>query len=221
MMLEEEEIMSRMMLLVVVGMLIFGMLGCGSSTNTNSTVTVQDTATRFVAKNTTIAAGNKVQFMNVDSEPHQIVSGRLLPQGSQSTIVTIVIGNTGFSPSEVQAELGNTIRFSNVRLTPFTMDIVDDNGTVISTVTFAIGEQQVFTFPGAGLFVFTDHNLSTFRGTIVLFGSPNPDGVFQSPVLQNGGTFLTQFSSPGSIAFYDLNLNNPNQSFKTGTIIVQ
>ena len=215
--------MSRVFIAIVIGTLMCGMLGCGggSGGGGSSTFTVQDSATRFTAKVTTVAVGNKVQFLNVGSEPVQIVSGTLIPQGNSSIVHNIVIGTTGFSPSVLSANLGDTIQFSNNRGSTFVLDIVNDNGTLISTVTLFTGQQQTFDFPGAGIFIFQEHNNSLFRGSITLFGKPNPNGVFQTPVLNNGGTFLLQFNSVGSIDFYDLNQNNPNQSFKTGTINVQ
>lgn len=214
--------MSRLVQLIIVVLAMFCYLtGCGSSNGTNSSFTIQDSSTRFTPKSTTIQTGNKVQFINTDSQNHQIFSGTLEPQGSASVIHTIIIGNTGFSPASTDGNLGDTVIFSNNQTGTFTLDIVNDNGTVISSFSISAGQMQNVDFPGAGLFTYRNHNNSLFNGNIILYGSPNPDGIFFTPVMSNGTSYTLQFNSVGSVSYYDKNLNNPSKSFKTGVINVQ
>lgn len=217
--------MSRAILIAVIGFAICCVSGCGggsgSGGNPGTTSVIKDTATRFIPKNTTITAGNSVQFVNSDTETHKIVSGTLEKEGDPSVIHNIIITSTGFSPSSVQANWGDTIQFSNNQISTFTIDILNEDETVLATFSIDAGMQQTFDFQNAGLYIIQKHNNSAFRGVITLFGSPNPSGVFQTPELGNGGTFLVQFNNPGAFPFFDENLSNPNRSFKTGTINVQ
>jgi plastocyanin len=193
--------------------------GCGGGSDGGKTsVTVRIEQTRFAPKYATIASGGRVQWVNVDAVPHQVVSGTLDPQGSPLAVHTIQITLTGFNPTALTGNLGDTVQFSNISGNPFTMDVVDDNGQLVSTVSFAIGQSKTFTFPGAGQFVFRQHGSSIFQGTIILYGQPDPNGLFISPVLSNGEVFIAQFASTGSLSYYDLDQTNPNRSFKTGII---
>lgn len=216
--------MFRIVAIVLLAVSLGFLLGCGGGSGSggggNSPfVNIEDT--RFFAKNTTIQAGGSVQFTNLVATPQQVVSGTLDPQGNPLVIHTINITLTGFNPNSLTANLGDTIRFNNISGNPFVMDVVDDNGILVSTVVFAVGDLKSFVFPGAGLFIFRQQGSSIFQGSIILFGQPHPDNLFQSPVLTNGGVFKKQFNTVGTFPFYALDQNNPNQSFKTGTIIVQ
>lgn len=213
--------MFRIIIPVCVIVCLACLYGCGGGSGNSTSPFVDIEATRFFAKNTTIQKGSLIQWVNVDAAPHQVVSGRLSPQGSPLVIHIIQITLTGFNPVAVTANLGDSVFFNNISGSPFTMDVVDDNGVLVSTVVFNIGDMKQFTFPGAGLFAFRQNGSQIFQGTIVLFSQPTPDGLFMSPVLLNGEVFARQFDVPGQFSFFDLDLNNPNQSFKTGTITVQ
>jgi plastocyanin len=216
--------MFRIVACLTAAVCLVSIMGCGGGSGTGGDPTlVQDQIqqTRFSPKYVTIKVGGQIRWVNVDAIQHQIVSGTLDPQGSPLVIYTIDITITGFNPMALTADLGNTIRFNNISGVAFVMDVVDDNGNLVSTVSFAIGELKTFTFPGAGKFTFRQHGSQIFQGTIILFGQPNPYGVFESPVLGHGQSFTVQFGNAGSLPYYDLDLNNPNQSFKTGVITVQ
>ena len=196
-------------------------LGCGGGTGDGKSPFVSINATRFVAKSTSIQVGDLIQWVNSDAAPHQVVSGVLDPQGSPLVIHLIEIGFGGFNPIAVTADLGDTVQFSNISGSQFIMDVVNDNGVLVSTVVFSIGDMKTFTFPGAGMFTFRQRGSSMFMGSIVLFGQPHPDGLFQSPILSNGAVFARQFNVPGTFPYYSLDLTNPNRSFVTGTVTVQ
>lgn len=198
------------------------LIGCGGggSGGGKTSVFVRILATKFSPKYATIVPGGQVQWTNQDSNPHQIVSGTLDAQGSPLVIYTIDITLTGFNPTALTADLGNTIMFNNLSGVAFIMDIVDDNGTV-STVSFAIGEMKTVKFSGAGMYTFRQHASQIFQGTLILYGQPNPNGMFKSPVLPNGQSFIVQLNSSGNYSYYDLDQTNPNQSFRTGIITVQ
>lgn len=213
--------MFRIIIPVCVIVCLACLCGCGGGSGNNTSPFVDIEATRFFAKNTTIQTGGRIQWVNVDAAPHQVVSGRLSPQGNPLVIHVIQITLTGFNPVALTGDLGDSVFFNNISGNPFTMDVVDDNGVLVSSVVFNIGDMKQFTFPGAGFYTFRQNGSQIFQGTIVLFGQPNPDGLFMSPVLANGDVFARQFDVKGQLSFYDLDLNNPNQSFKTGTITVQ
>lgn len=216
--------MCRISALVVTAILVACVFGCGGGSGSGgggSSPFVNIETNRFYAKTTTIKVGSTIQFTNLDASTAQVVSGTLDPEGNPLVIHTINITLTGFTPVFLTAQLGDTIRFNNISGNPFSMNVVNDNGTVISTVVFGIGDLKTFTFPGAGYFVFRQQGSSIFQGSITLYGQPNPDGLFESPVLTNGSVFKKTFSTVGSFSFYALDQSNPNKSFKTGTIVVQ
>jgi len=213
--------MFRIIISVCVIVCLACLCGCGGGSGSSTSPFVNIQATRFFAKNTTIQTGGRIQWVNVDAAPHQVVSGRLNPQGDTLVIHVIQITLTGFNPVALTANLGDSVYFNNISGNPFTMNVSDDNGVFVSTVVFNIGDMKQFTFPGAGLFTFRQSGSQIFQGTFVLFGQPSPDGLFMSQVLPNGGVFARQFDVPGQFSFFDLDLNNPNRSFKTGTITVQ
>ncbi len=193
--------MLRAVACLTIAVYVLCAVGCGGGSGGNNgktLVQVQIQDTRFYPKYVTIAPGGQIQWVNVTAGAQQVVSGTLDPQGSPLVIVTISINITGFSPQNSTADLGNTIRFNNLTGTAFVMDIVDDNGNLVSTVSFAIGELKTVVFPGAGLFVFRQHGSQIFQGSIILYGQPNPSGLFQSPVLPNGQSFTAQFNNVGN-----------------------
>jgi hypothetical protein len=102
------------------------------------------------------------------------------------------------------------------------MDIIDDAGTVVATLTFANGEVKGYSlFPSAGKYTAQKRGNVFFSGTFTLFGIPNPSGAFQSNVLANGGTFTRKFTGTGTLPYYILNLEDADKSFITGSIVVQ
>jgi len=222
--------MSRLALAILSIICLISALGCGGGSgggNDNVSVNIQGSSGsntpvgRFYPKNVTIQPGDKVTWFNTDTVAHQVVSGTLTPQGNPLVVYTITIGITGFSPAFLQANLGDTIRFNNLTGSTFEMVIVNDNGQVVSDVTLAQGELRTITFPGAGAYLFRQAGSQLNVGQIVLYGQPTPDNQFESPVLSPGQTFTRQFNTTGTFNYFDLNQNNPNQSFMTGTISVQ
>ena len=161
------------------------------------------------------------QFLNQVNTSLQVVSGTLTPFGNPQVVHLIVINNTGFNPAATEANLGDTVRFSNATTGTFTMDIADDNGSVVSTLTISQGMEQDFQFPFASLFTASNRNNSLFKTTITVFGRPNPSNVFTSPVLGIGGTFTVHFPSAGAFPYFVEDPNNPDRSFITGVITVQ
>ncbi|MCX6345461.1 MAG: hypothetical protein NT018_10390 [Armatimonadetes bacterium] len=218
--------MLRNMLIALLALAAYGMVGCGSSSSSNggtNSFVIRIESTRVTPKFTTVKVNDTVQFVNSDTLTHQIVSGALDAQGNPLILHLITIGNTGFNPIAMTANLGDKVRFSNasMSLTPFVLDIVDDNGQLISSLTLPVGDSQVFDFPTAGVFTFRSHADPLFKGTITLFGQPSPSGFFQSPILRNGDVFTKQFTTPGTFSFYALDQKNPNKSFIIGTVTVQ
>lgn len=202
----------------------FSLGGCGggaanTSTPTSYLVNVSDS--RATPKINSVRQNDTVQFLNAGTNPHQFFSGTLDPQGDPTVIYTVSIGNTGFNPILLEANLGDTIRFANQGNSVFFLDIVDDNGRVVTSYTLPIGSSQTVTFPSAGMYTVRNANDFVTKATVILFGKPNPNGLFQSPVLPNGGTFSKQFTQSGSFQYFSVNIDNPFRSFVTGTVNVQ
>ncbi len=199
--------------------------GCGSNGNTSEAVTINIEQNRFVPANVTVKAGSRVQFVNVDTQVHQVVSGTLAATTQpviRSLIIQINEDNT-FVPDTFEANWGDTVQWRNNRSQPFVMDIVDSSNTPVVTLSFVrTGQVIAFSsFPGAGFYRYQQQNNSNFFGTIKVFGRPVPDGNFNSLPLRQSGTFTTQFPSPGTFPYFDLDQNDPNRSYITGTITVQ
>ena len=192
-----------------------------SSSGQSRSISIE--STRFFPKTLTISVGDRVTWINVDQTPHKVVSGVLLATPNPATLNPISIrpDNT-FDPEVIEANFGDTVRWRNDRAQPFMMDIVDDALTTVASFAFNTGQVIGYSnFPAAGAYRYQQRNNSLFRGTAFIYGIPSPNGLFESEVLLNGGTFTRQFNAPGVYTFYDLNQSNPKKSFMTGTIFVQ
>lgn len=205
--------------------------GGGNDSNSGSSVAIEqysifansnETRTRFFPRTATVTAGmnNGITWINQTPERHQIVSGTLTPKGdpSDERLITINFGN--FSPNHLEADAGDTIQVSNLSGRTFTMQIVNDNGAVISTQVFSIGQARNIVFPGPGVWVLQDPD-SQLVATVTLYGNPVPDGRFQSGILGPGGVYQAAFPTPGTYPYYDRNPDDPNHVYATGTIVVQ
>lgn len=213
--------------------LMIGVSGCGGGSGDGGTSTVaieqssifghsSELRTRFFPKTVTIATGPdaSVRWVNQSPGRHQIVSGALTPKGSTSVnrLITINFGN--FSPNMLNADSGDTIEVSNLSGRQFTMQIVNDNGEVKSTLVFSIGEMKTVVFPGPGVWILQDPD-SQLVATVTLYGYPVPDGQFQSGIMPNGGVFQRVFPMPGTYRYYDLDPDDPTHVYASGTVVVQ
>jgi plastocyanin len=199
--------------------------GCGGSGNGSQSATVRILSNQFSPKVLTIKAGDRVTWVNADTKPHKIVSGTLLPTTNPQTrtpIISINQNNT-FSPSTFQANLGDTIQWQNNRMSDFIMDILDETGSLVASLQFVRSGQvlQFSGFPNAGLYTFQQRNNPLFAGAVTVFGTPSPNGAFQSQRLNPGDSFTTRLNSPGTFNYFGLNEAEPNRSFLTGKIVVQ
>ncbi|NLN78204.1 MAG: hypothetical protein GX141_04745, partial [Armatimonadetes bacterium] len=77
------------------------------------------------------------------------------------------------------------------------------------------------SFPGPGYYTLRNQSGQVTLGSIVLYGRPVSNGLFQSQVLSNGQIFPLEFTSTGTYTFFSPDLVNPDRSFITGTIVVQ
>ena len=189
--------------------------------NDSTSLTVTITDVRVTPKSTTVNQNDSVTFLNSGAFLHQVVSGTVTPSGNPLVNHIITIGNTGFNPPDTQANLGDTIRFSNASFNLFLLDIVDDNGKVVSSLTLPVGNMQTFTFPGAGIFVIRSRQNILFAGSVTLYGTANPDGRFISPVLTNGGTFTVQFTQTGTQPYFVIDPAYSSRAFITGSVSAQ
>lgn len=201
--------------------------GCGGSNGNGDVNDVQIQSTQFVPKVITINAGDSVRWRNSDSQTHRIVSGELLPVTDPDDAGTILILNSNqFSPSFLEADFGDTVAFSNERTLSFDLEIVDDAGNVVISRT--LGPNELIEigagaggFPSAGAYTFRRQGSLTFVGTLILTGVPDPDGEFMSEPLAPGATFTRQFPVPGVFPYFSQDETDPNESFITGTVVVQ
>lgn len=218
--------MLRLALVALLLIIAVALSGCGGSTS-GSTSTVNITDTSFFPQNLTITATNRAQWVVNTSGLHQVVSGTLSPTPNpQLRIPVISINqNNAFTPNSFEANYGDTVQWQNNRSQAFLMDIVDSSNTVRATLSFAqtgqIIQLNTSQLPSAGAYTYQQQGNSAFSGQLFLFGAPTPNQQFQSQVMSTGGSFSTQFNSPGVFPYYDLDQSNPNRSFRTGTITVQ
>jgi len=153
------------------------------------------------------------------------------PTGAPATIIRITGGglfNPPSTPSNpVQVNLGDTVEFSNDSAVAQTVSVFNDNNVLVFTVPLAQGQladvTNQFLNTGAGLYTFNLGGVGQ-SGAIVLFGRPVPDTIsvnsFQSPALASGSTFTRVFTQAGLVRYYSPDINNPNRSFRTGTITI-
>ncbi len=208
-------------LLIVAAICLYSCGGGGGGSKSAYVVQIQ--STRVYPKTTSIKSGDGVEWVNKDSAAHQVVSGTLAKVSNPVTLPEIEIrsGST-FAPSSLDANFGDTVQWHNLTGSEFVMDIVNDAGTVIDTLTFANGEVKSYKdFPTAGRYTAQKSGNAFFSGTVTLYGIPTPNGIFQSDILPNGGTFTRKFSGYGTLPYYVLYTDDPNEAFITGSIVVQ
>ena len=214
--------MCRPVFYVIVAVLLTFFCGCGGSgSGPSASPFVNIEALRFYPNSTTLRSGTVVQFRNVDSQPHQVVSGVLATLGNPTVVHVININMSDLSPRNTEADYGDTIELSNQSGLAVTIQIIDDNGRIISQIPFNIGQMLTVTFPGAGYYNLRNQSGQVTLGSIVLFGRPISNGLFQSQALSNGQIFPIELTSAGTYTFYSPDLGNPNRSFVTGSITVQ
>lgn len=216
--------MFRMWLLVCV-VLVVCLCGCGSGggENDNKSLIVNIQSDRVVPKTTTVKTGDTVRFTNVDSQPHQVISGTLISVPNPQTIGPVSIqSNNTFFPSSLDIGLGDTVLFRNDRVSQITLDVVNDAGDVVSSLVLNAGDLEPFSgFPGAGQYSIQQRNNSLFALPVTVRGVPNPDQEFESTILSTGETFYRQFTTTGSNPYYVTDPANPDRPFITGTVNVQ
>ncbi|MCE5323476.1 hypothetical protein LLG46_09215 [bacterium] len=214
--------MSRLFTVIICVLYICGCGGGGGGGGSDAFV-VRIQTQRVSPKTLTIKSGDSVQWINTDTDPHQVISGTLDKVSNPVILSEIVIqADNTFEPSTLEGNFGDTVRWRNATGSDFTMDILNDAGTVIATLTFANGEVQGYSqFPTAGKYTAQKRNNVFFSGTFTLYGVPNPNGLFQSDVLINGGTFSRKFTGSGTVNYYISNIEDPDKTYITGSITIQ
>lgn len=207
---------------VIIGLVAL-VCGCGGGSGSGSSTSpfVNIESQRFYQKSTNIRLGGMVQFRNVDSQPHQVVSGVLVAIGNPAAEHIININMSTLDPRNSEENYGDTIEFNNQSGLALTIQIVDDNGQIISQIPFNVGQMRQISFPGPGYYTLRNQSGQVTLGSIVLYGRPVSNGLFQSQVLSNGQIFPLEFTSTGTYTFFSPDLVNPDRSFITGTIVVQ
>jgi plastocyanin len=215
--------MSRVKLLFLIAAIALCVNGCGGGGSVQSDAfVVQVQSQRVSPKTLNINSGDKVQWVNVDTISHVIESGVLEQVSNPKVLSEISIQPNGtFQPSAVDADFGDTVRWRNDTGFPFVLDIVNDANSVIASFDLDNGEVVSYNnFPLAGKYTAQKRGNVFFSGTVTLFGVPHPDGVFQSPVLPNGGTFTREFNVLGTLYYYVLDSSTSSKGFITGSVTV-
>lgn len=211
--------------LIILAGLCAAICGCGGGgeEEQESSIQVNIQSTRFVPREVFIQPGGFVVFKNQDTVPHQVVSGTLTATPNPQTISPISIQQSNqFFPNTVEATLGDTLQFRNDTISEFNLQIVDDAGNVIASALIPPGNIfQFSSFPHAGVYTYRSNSGQAFSGTATIFGIPNPDNRFATPLLQPGQTARVQFPSTGTFNYFDLNQEQFNRSFMTGDVVVQ
>lgn len=205
--------------------------GSGGGGGSSSSVAIQsftvfnnpaERRARFIPKTVTVVTSSSasVTWINQDSIPHRIVSGIVVADGNPGNAFLFIINLGFFSPDSITARAGDTIRVNNLSGRQFRLEVVDDDGAVISTVVLNQGEMRSLAFPGPGVFILRDAD-SQQIATLTLLGAPVPDGHFDSGVLMPGEVFTRVFTVPRTYPYYDTNPAVPGMVYTTGTVVVQ
>lgn len=211
--------------------------GCGGGTSSNGngqSAFVHILDAWLTARAVTAAAGTPVRWVNNTSKPQQVISGVLAPQpsGAPPRIIRVTGGGL-FSPASspsnpIHTNLGDTIQYSNDSTVSVTIDVFNDNGDLVFSISLVQGQlsdvTNLFLNVGAGLYTFRLGGVGP-SGAIVLFGRPVPDTTsansFESPILAPGSTFTRVFTQAGTVHYYAPDLDIPTRSFRTGTVTVK
>lgn len=216
--------MSRTALAVVLILCLAYAVGCGGSSSNGGSLTLVDIKPgQFVPKSITVSPGTNVRWINMDTIDHQVVSGTLARTSNPITVGPIeILPSNVFSPNTFEANFGDTVQFSNERSLPFDLEIVDDAGTPVVERTLGAQELvEISDFHYAGRYTYRAKGSPSFKGTLILFGVPTPDGAFQSQPLTSGEAFTHQFNTTGTFDYFDLNQADLARSFMIGSVTVQ
>jgi len=229
--------MTRAIAVAALTAYVFCVSGCGGGTSSDGNgqsafVHILDTS--LTARSVNAKAGTPVRWVNSTSKPQQVVSGILAPQpsGALPRVIRITGGGLFNPPSSptnpIEANLGDTIQYSNDSAVAVTVNVFNDNGSLVFSVSLVQGQlsdvTNLFLNAGAGLYTFRLGGVGQ-SGAIVLFGKPVPDTTsvnsFESPILAPGSTFTRVFTQAGTVRYYAPDLDIPTRSFRTGTVAVQ
>lgn len=217
--------MVKVGILILFAVCVFFVFGCGGSNGDDETLSVRIESERFTPKVANIQVGDRITWFNSDTRPHQIISGNLMAVSNPQILPPISIGsNNMFIPTNIEANLGDTVRWRNDTGRQFTMDILDDANSVVATLVFGVGQVIGFSsFPTAGEFRFQERNNQFFSGTVTVFGVvPSQINImFKSQILTSGDTFTVPFNTAGTFPYFGIDPDNPARSSMTGTVIVQ
>ena len=199
--------------------------GCGGSPGSGSqAATVTISAQSLSPFKTQIRVGDTVTWVNNDTQSHFVISGTLqmVPVSQRQTRKIFIEQNNSFVPPSLDANFGDTIEWQNNRTTPYALNIVDQFGTLVTTLAFAQGQViPVNSFQFAGIYLYEQADITSIFGTLRLSGVANPDNQFQSQLLLTGAFFQRQFSAAGTFNYFITSPLNPNTSFLSGTVVVQ
>lgn len=208
---------------LLIGLCIY-LAGCGSSGGGSQVSSIRINSSSLSPFSVQVRPADSVQWINADTSRHQVVSGVLdpVPVGQRKTVRILIQPNNTFSPPSIDANLGDTVEWQNNRLTSFTLEIFDENSSLIATLNFAQGQIVPYNaFQSAGVYTFRQQNNSAFSGFVRLFGVPRPNNLFASQILNTGDTFTRVFASSGTFGFYVLDPSSPGSAFLDGTVSVQ
>lgn len=229
--------MCRAIAFAVVTACVVCMSGCGggnSSDGNGQSAFVHILDTSLTARTVNVKVGTPVRWVNSTGEPQQVISGILAPQpsGVPPRVIRVTAGGLFNPPSTptnpIEANLGDTIQYSNDSTVSVTINVFNDNGNLVFSIPLVQGQltdvTNQFLTVGAGLYTFRLGGVGQ-SGAIVLFGKPVPDTTsvnsFESPILTPGSTFTRVFTHAGTVRYYAPDLDISTRSFRTGTVNVQ
>lgn len=189
------------------------LFGCGSSIPRERVITIRDFD--FEPDVRTVTTGDEVTWANADSVTHRVVSGELLATAFP-TVFDVDVLQTEFAPDQLTVALGDSVRIQNSTQLPVQIEVKErDLDAVFLSAVLQPNETTVFTSDKAGRFRVRDAIGPTREMQLTILGTPDPDGLFASDVLDQGENFKFTFTAPGTFTYFC-----SIHSFENGTVVV-
>ncbi|MHB9038019.1 MAG: cupredoxin domain-containing protein [Armatimonadota bacterium] len=206
--------MSRFIAVIAVLVILLSVCGCGGGgqTDSNRNTSVSVLSTSVVPADIAISQGDRIAWTNDASSMRKVVSGTLEPVEVPVVRDAIsCLADGAFSPVTLDADLGDTIQWHNMRaktgvagaVTDITVEILDASNKVVKSLVIKGTETGSFSsFPRAGKYTYRIAGTTTPTGTLTLSGVPTPDGEFESMFLAEGQRYSTYLNQPGVQSYY-------------------
>lgn len=177
--------------------------GCGESVERSRIITIRNFD--FDPNERRVSADTTVTWVNADDVTHSVVSGVLGATSFPETVDVGILntGFTGFDGDELRVLLGDVVRFRNLTVLPRQVEVKDQEFNILflSPVLQESASASFETDRGGNLIV-RDIIHPPLQMNLVVEGTPDPDGLFESGVLAPGDDFAFMFTTPGTFPYF-------------------